>query len=272
MLTIGGMARLGQVSPRMLRHYDQLGLLSPERVDPVTGYRSYGISQLARLHRLVALRDLGFSLEQIGGVLDKDPQIDELRGMLALRRAQIEQTLDDEQARLRRVDAHLRALERNDEMKTQDIVMKTTDPLRVAALTAVASGFGEDNLGPVFARLGPQLFQYLARVGGQPGMCVAWYEEPVDDGSMSVHVGLDIADQDLAAVGEIEIVELPPIEVASVIHRGSMAGVEAVYEGVVRWIEESGLRLNGLSRELYLEWNDADPAANVTELQLPIAR
>jgi DNA-binding transcriptional MerR regulator len=69
MLNIGEFARLGQVSPRMLRHYDQLGLLVPERVDPDTGYRSYGVQQLGRLHQLLALRDLGFTLVQIGDLL-----------------------------------------------------------------------------------------------------------------------------------------------------------------------------------------------------------
>ena len=72
MLSIGEFARLGQVSPRMLRHYDQLGLLTPDSVDSWTGYRSYSVQQLGRLHRLVALRDLGFKLEQIGEMIDQE--------------------------------------------------------------------------------------------------------------------------------------------------------------------------------------------------------
>src|SRR5450631_4478491 len=72
MLNIGEFARLGQVSPRMLRHYDDLGLLQPSRVDPATGYRFYAVAQLSRLHRILALRDLGFSLDQISGLLDED--------------------------------------------------------------------------------------------------------------------------------------------------------------------------------------------------------
>src|SRR5450631_1315216 len=97
MLNIGEFARLGQVSPRMLRHYDDVGLLQPSRVDPATGYRSYAVAQLSRLHRLLALRDLGFSLDQISGLLDENPPPDQLRGMLRMRQAQIEQTVADEQ-------------------------------------------------------------------------------------------------------------------------------------------------------------------------------
>src|ERR1700736_2056480 len=107
MLNIGEFARLGQVSPRMLRHYDEIGLLKPGQVGVQTGYRHYDVAQLRRLHRLLALRDLGFTLEQIRSVLDDDPAVEQLRGMLQLRQAQIEQTVSEEQARLRRAEAHL---------------------------------------------------------------------------------------------------------------------------------------------------------------------
>src|SRR6266576_3091195 len=113
MLSIGEFAQLAQVSPRTLRHYNDLGLLVPSRVDAATGYRFYEVRQLARLHRILALRDLGFALEQIGPVVDGQPSVDELRGMLVLRRAQIESAVAEEQARLRRVEARLRFLERS---------------------------------------------------------------------------------------------------------------------------------------------------------------
>lgn len=86
----------------MLRHYDAAGLLEPEHVDPDNGCRGCGVSQLVRLHRLVALRDLGFTLEQFRPLLDDSVTVDERRGMLRLRRAQIEDTLSDEEDRLHR--------------------------------------------------------------------------------------------------------------------------------------------------------------------------
>jgi len=66
MLKIGDFARLGQVSVRMLRNYDELGLLTPAHIDQWTSYRSYTADQLARLNRIVALKGLGFSLEAVG--------------------------------------------------------------------------------------------------------------------------------------------------------------------------------------------------------------
>jgi DNA-binding transcriptional MerR regulator/effector-binding domain-containing protein len=266
MLTIGDFARFGQVSPRMLRHYDELGLLRPERVDPSTGYRFYGVAQLTRLHRLVALRDLGFGLEQIGGLLDGDLPVEELRGMLRIRRAQIEQSLTEEQARLRRVEARLRAIERSPDMKLQDVVLRPTQPLRVVEASDRAPGFG-DALRPVFERLWPRVAQHIDR----PGIPVAYYTDLADDGSVVLHAGFEVGEAKVDEGDGVRVVDLPVIEVASVVHRGSMSEIESVYEGLVRWIEDSGLRVDGLSRELYHELKPDDPAASVTELQMPIA-
>jgi DNA-binding transcriptional MerR regulator len=269
MLNIGEFARLGQVSPRMLRHYDQLRLLVPERVDPDSGYRSYGVQQLERLHRLLALRDLGFTLEQIRDLLDDDLDVEQLRGMLGLRHAELEQTVSEEQGRLRRVEAHLRAIEGSSSMEAKDVVIKQTEPLRVVEAREVAAGFGSENIGPIFMRVVPKLIAHLQRSGAEPGMLIGYYDDPADDGSVGVHVGYAIGEQDVTAGDGIEVVELPVTQVASVVHRGGMENVTPVYEALIRWIEDSGHRLAGYSRELYHEMTADGPS--VTELQVPIA-
>jgi DNA-binding transcriptional MerR regulator len=270
MLNIGEFARLGQVSPRMLRYYDQLGLLAPERVDPETGYRSYGVGQLARLHRLLALRDLGFKLDQISDLLDDEPPLEELRGMLRLRRAQLELAVANERARLHRVEAHLRAIEGSNAMNTQDIVIKRTQPLRVAEATGTATALDSQHIGPLFMELVPKLVGHIQGVGAQPGTMVGYYDEPNEDGSVGVHVAFEIGDQSVSVGDGIDIVDLPVVEVASVIHSGDMETVGSVYESLIRWIEDSGYRLAGYSRELYHEVGPEGP--NVTELQVPITR
>lgn len=254
----------------MLRHYDQLGLLRPERVDAETGYRSYGVHQLGRLHRLLALRDLGFTLEQIGGLLDGEPPLEQLRGMLRLRRAELEQTLADEQSRLRRIEAHPRAIEGSNTVKAQDVVIKHTQPLRVAEARGTAAGLDPKHIGPLFGQLAPKLIGHLQRAGAEPGTLVGYYDEPDDEGNVGVHVAYEIGEQAVPAGDGIEIAELPVIEVASVVHRGDMDNITPVYEALVRWIEDGGFSLAGYSRELYHEMGENGPT--VTELQMPIAK
>jgi DNA-binding transcriptional MerR regulator len=100
---------LGRVSVRMLRHYDATDLLKPAQVDHLSGYRFYAVEQLPRLNRILALKDLGPSLEQVGRLLDgEDPQASELPAMLAMRRADLYEELREGQERLARVEARLR--------------------------------------------------------------------------------------------------------------------------------------------------------------------
>ena len=70
--SIAQVARMSKVTSRTLRHYDEIGLLKPVRVDQFTGYRYYSVAQLPRLNRILALKDLGFSLDQIAVVLQEE--------------------------------------------------------------------------------------------------------------------------------------------------------------------------------------------------------
>ena len=103
MFKIGDFSRLSMVSVKALRFYDKLGMLKPERVDEFTGYRYYSTSQLARLNRILAMKDMGLSLEQIALLLDNEPTPDQIRGMLLLKQSELQQQIIDSQARLVRI-------------------------------------------------------------------------------------------------------------------------------------------------------------------------
>ncbi len=112
MYGIGTVARLAQVSVRTLRHYDDLGLLRPARVDPLTGYRYYTPDQVVRLlHRILVLRDLGVPLSQVGQLIDDDVTVEQLRGILPLRQAEARARLTAQTEQLRRVELRLAQLE-----------------------------------------------------------------------------------------------------------------------------------------------------------------
>ena len=156
-------------------------------------------------------------------------------------------------------------------MSSLDVAIKMTDPIRIAEASAVAPGFGHENLAPLFQRLVPEVLGDLGVAGVRPGIMIAWYEEPAEDGSVVLHVGFDIEDQTVSDTEHVRVEDLPSIRVASVIHRASMENIAAVYLALVGWIEDSGSRLAGRSRELYHEWDDEHPERSVTELQIPIA-
>lgn len=190
MFTIGDFARHGRVSVRMLRHYDAIGLLRPAHVDPATGYRSYRAGQLSRLNRIVALKDLGFTLDEVRTIVGDSVGPEELRGMLRLRRSELRSRLAADAARLGQVEARLRIIEQERTMPTDDIQVTALPAVRVAERTGLAAGFEPASIGPVITPLYAELIAALDRAGVTPtGPALARYED-APDGGVVVHAGL----------------------------------------------------------------------------------
>jgi DNA-binding transcriptional MerR regulator len=271
MFAIGDFARHGRVSVRMLRHYDALGLLRPASVDQVTGYRSYEARQLARLNRIVALKDLGLTLQQVQSVLDDKVSVEELRGMLRLRQAELESQIATDTARLAQVQARLQIIEREGAMPADDVQVKRIPEVRVAELTGTAASFEPGSISPVIQPLYEALAARLDRAGLTPtGPAIAYYEDSPDGEGVLVHATLPV-DADPGDERDFSIVDLPEIrQAATIVHRGSMDDVMATIQTLARWIDANGYRSAGYNRELYLECAD-DRAAWVTELQEPLA-
>ncbi len=275
MFSIGDFARLGRVSVRMLRHYDAIGLLPPASVDQASGYRFYHADQLRRLNRVIALKDLGFTLQQVKAILDDQVNVDELRGMLRLRRAQLEAQMTADAARLASVEARLRMIEQEGHMNTEDVVLKEVTPIRIAELTAIAASYGPEDIGPTISPLYLELFRRLQAASVAPdGPAIAYYEpEPGESGeSVVVHAGMPVtADPDPRY--EFTVVDLPAIRsAATIIHHGAMDDVLESLQTLARWIEDHGYRPVGYHREVYLDYHPDQAHKGVTELQVTVVR
>ena len=269
MIGIGDFARHGRVSVRMLRHYDAVGLLRPANVDRVTSYRSYEAGQLSRLNRIVALKELGFTLAQVQEMLDEKVGIAELRGMLRLRQAELQSQVANDTARLAQVRARLDTIEREGAMGIDEIVVKPIPAVRVAELRGVAASFEPQSIGPVIGPLYDELCRRLDAAGIVPtGPGIAYYTDG-SDGSVVVHAGLPVT-VERSAGQEFSIVDLPEIErAATIVHRGNMDRVLITMQTLAGWLEANGFRSAGYNRELYLAVGD-NPDDWVTELQEPL--
>jgi DNA-binding transcriptional MerR regulator len=272
MFSIGDFARLGRVSVRMLRHYDALGLLPPAQVDALTGYRSYDAAQLSRLNRIVALKDLGFTLQQVQSILDDKVSTDELRGMLRLRQADLQTQISVDTARLAQVEARLRIIESEGAMPVDDVQIKRIPAVRVAELAATAASFEPESITPVIGPLYERLFAQVHEAGLTPaGPHIAYYgHAPDDDSAVVVHAAVPVNAEPGGPHG-LTITDLPAIEqAATIVHRGPMDNVMASLQTLAHWIDGNGYRSVGFSREFYLQYGCGDPADWVTELQEPV--
>jgi DNA-binding transcriptional MerR regulator/effector-binding domain-containing protein len=271
MLTIGEFARFTGVSVRRLRHYDALGLLPPASVDPLTGYRHYTAGQFTRLHRLLALQDLGFTLEQMGPVLDAQVGAHEMRAMLLARRAEVTDAIAADRVRLERIEARLRLIEREIAMPDLQFEEKPLPATLLAQLTDEVDSVEE--IGP---RIGPMFGRLVGGVRGagvEPsGPNLAWYEgrgERTGIGA-AVPISEDARDR-VAGIEGVEVTTLPEVARAiTVVHLGAMDTIGETWQALEAEAERRGLRAVGTCREVYLEEPQDNPDAWVTELQQPV--
>ena len=274
MFSIGEFARLGGVSVRTLRHYDEIGLLRPASVDPGTGYRGYTAQQLGQLNRIMALKDLGLSLTQARRLLD-GITLDELRGMLLLRRAQLEHELEQHKNQLLGVEGRLRSIAREDAMPADDIVAKKIPAMGAVVIAGQAPAFGPENIVPVVNRLAEQFDQLgIHDRVKEAGPRLIFYE--YEDGeNVTVHLALPVTEApgELPAPAHYRV--LPQVEAAITVRSGPAASIfPMVYHDLARWIDERGCHAAGPGREVWVnEVHDiADVAQQVFEIQLPFIR
>jgi DNA-binding transcriptional MerR regulator len=275
MFSIGEFARLGGVSARTLRHYDEIGLLRPAAVDPFTGYRGYSAAQLGQLSRIIALKELGLSLPQVGRLLG-GITVDELRGMLALRRAELENELHQRQSQLLGIEARLRSIAREDDMPADDIVAKVIPAMGVVALASRAAGFGPGHVVPVVNQLEARFDQLgLYERVKEAGPRLIFYK-PEHGEDVTVFLALPVAEPPAELPAPARYLVLPEIEAAVAVRNGPAAAIfPMVYHDLVRWIEERGYTpVPGPGRDVWIHEIDdiADVDQQVFEVQLPFTR
>lgn len=271
MFAIGEFARHGRVSVRMLRHYDTIGLLQPVCVDPATGYRFYDAAQLSRLNQIVALKDLGFTLQQVASLLDEHVTAAELRGMLKLRQAELHEQMATDAARLAQVEARLLAIE-GETTEPAPVLVRRIAPVRVAEQIGTAAAYEPQFITPVIQPLYRSLARQLCQQGiAVTGPGLAYYEDAGDDtGAITVHAALPIAERPVGPP-DFLVVDLSEIPAAAtLIHRGSMDNVLPSIQALARWIDAGGYQSLGYAREVTLAHGDSRDDW-VTELQEPIA-
>ena len=273
MFKIGDFSKLCRVPTSMLRYYADLGLLEPAHTDKFTGYRYYNADQIPRLNRILALRDLGLSLEQIKTLLDENLPPEEIRGMLRLKQAEIEQRVQEEQSRLARVAARLRQIEQETHMPVLEVVVKHIETQHVLGLRETIP------VPPYLGKLMHEAFGAMNSNRIQPAQppIAIFHDEEFKPSDMDVELAIPVAESVnaillLADGRQLTAYDLPAIPLAAcVIHAASYDLFEETYALLGQWIADNGYRVVGPSREIYLTRSD-NPSGPITEIQWPVEK
>lgn len=265
-LKIGEFSRLSQVSVRMLRHYDKLHLIRPAHIDAESGYRYYTPEQLSELNRLLAFKDLGFSLDEIGRLTRGGLSTEQVAGMLQQRHAELQREMDEAYTRLRRVEARLAQVDKKGSaLPPYSVILKRVEPILAASVRAILPNYGDGHI--LWAEMHPFLRQRALPVA--PGHVYVYHDPEYRETGIDTELVVPVPKGTVGA-GAVSVRNVPGLErAAATIHRGEINDVHGAYNALGLWITANGYRICGANRLVVLHRGEAR-SEQVTEVLWPV--
>jgi DNA-binding transcriptional MerR regulator/effector-binding domain-containing protein len=279
MLRIGDFSKITKVTIRMLRHYDQIGLFKPACVDPISGYRAYSYEQMPQLSRIVFLRDLGFTIQEIKSMVDNHLSIEEMETKLLKRKQELEEEIKVAQLNLGVVTERLKAIQHEQAIPSNDVTVKSVAPITVASVRKTVPHVSE--MHEYCHVMYEQVYRDLERLHIEPaGPEVTFYHnESYSETDLDVEVSLIIrgSEEELRTLkgSSLTVRHLPAeSEVATMVYNGPYDGMELAIIELLKWIARHGWVTTGEMRELHLSGPTHPDGElverSIIEFQIPI--
>jgi DNA-binding transcriptional MerR regulator len=273
MFRVGEFSKIAQVSGRLLRYYDQIGLFQPERIDAQTGYRYYGARQLPELNRILALKEMGLTLDQIRRMLEGNISTDEMQGLLVMKKAQLEQTMREQFALIHYIESRIDQIDRAGELKDYAVVLKPglAQPFLAAREPAATPA----SLPAIARDIGRWLPEQVDRHAlGQ--FAILFYANPPEADSLDVALGFTVngpVPDELALPSgrRLTLQELPRAELmATTVHVGLPEVGHRGYAALGMWAEAHNYHFTNPTREVFIRLPRAGEDEVVAEIQVPV--
>ena len=274
MFRIGEFSQIARVSGRLLRYYDSIGLLRPQRIDPETGYRYYSAGQLERLNRILALKELGLSLDQVARMLDDKISAAEIRGMLALKKAELERSLAEEAARLRHIESRLTQIEQQGSLGDYDVVVKSSPATPVLAMRAIYLSF--DEVIAALREIATAVRTQVAATARENMVVVAHCD--FDDENLDLEIGVTLnravnKPVRLPSGAQLALTELPAsATLATIVRTGPLYQSHLAFGRLGVWMEANSYEIAGPCREVFLDMPFQIPGDPAVEIQFPVTK
>jgi DNA-binding transcriptional MerR regulator len=278
LLKIGEFSQLSQVTVKTLHHYSDLGLFMPAHIDPHNNYRYYNIDQLPTIHRIMALKEIGLSLEQIKKMLNEGLSTEEIRGMLRLKQSEINTQIRETERQMALIEFRLRMIDAEDKFPNLDVVIKRLEPLNVLSFF-VKKHHTRQKIGEIVQSAideGALEFTGVA-LDVYHGETILPLESPeIQDGQHEIMLGVSASQESitLPEIGELRARVEPEIETAATLMLYKDKSPE-VFERVTllhRWAIAHGYQLSGRVRYWHHRgpMETQNPEEYIIEVQLPV--
>ena len=268
MFKIGEFSKLTQVSVRMLRYYDETGLLKPAVIDQWTGYRMYSAEQIPVLNKILYLRDSGFQVAEIAAALHTESDAAMLE-YLDLKYDEIIGNIQAEQDKLKRIElAKSELLNGKNEMHF-NITIKSVPGYHVLSVRKTIPDYYAE--GGLWNELSEFARQHKIEISNDA--FTIYHDEDYREENVDVELCASVnkAGQD---TGSFKFRHTEPVPMmASTMVYGNFSNIAAAYTAFANWLDEnSRYKMKGKNRQIVHRgpWNEANPEKYLTEIQIPL--
>jgi len=268
MFKIGEFSKLTQVSIRMLRYYDEKGLLKPADTDKFTNYRLYTAEQIPELNRIVFLRDLGFNVSEIAVALDQ--WSDEfITSQLEDRRKDIEKSIKAEQDKLSKIELAKADIRRDKIAINYNVSIKSIPSYQVFSLRRVVPDYYAEG----------QLWKEMSAFVDANNIVVSsdtftiYHDMDYREKDVDIEICAPVARMGNNKNGFTYRNTNPVPIMACTMAYGPFEHIAGAYLAFAGWLQEHNTyKMAGQSRQIVHRgpWNEEIPEKYLTELQIPL--
>ncbi|PKM73209.1 MAG: MerR family transcriptional regulator [Firmicutes bacterium HGW-Firmicutes-16] len=237
MLKIGDFSKLSRISIRMLRHYNEIGLLTPACTDNFTSYRYYSEDQLPVAGRINALKDMGFGLSTIDEILRSYDKPQAIAKFLAIKQTEIQTEVVEANRRLLLLETAIERLRKDDNAMNYNVSLKILPERYVASVRKVIPAYDHEYI------LWNILMSETAHMKLQPadnscGLAI-FHDEGYKESDVDVEIQISVKGS-YADTENVVFKTIPVVEIASVTYKGSYEQLNAVNQSVATWVKDNG--------------------------------
>jgi DNA-binding transcriptional MerR regulator len=268
MLKIGDFSRLSRVSVRMLRYYDDAGLIKPEKIDKYTGYRYYSEAQLPTMWKINTLKDMGFGVAAIGEIMKCGDNPQEMERLLILHRAELEEEAKIIESRLKLLDTTIERMKKGDKMK-YNCVVKELPKRYVASVRQIIPRY--DSEGMLWHILFSETSAQKMKPIGLSSAILHDKEYKENDVDVEVQIEVEGTYHDTE---NVKFKNEPAQMVASITFKGAYDQFSQVYAQLASWVDSNGYCINGPMIDIYhvSPHETQNPMEFVTEVCCPVIK
>lgn len=268
MFKIGDFSKLSSISIRMLRHYDKVELLQPEKVDEQNGYRYYSAAQLKKVNQIQTLKDMGFNIAAIKEIVESE-NIEVIKSQFVNRSAQIKEDMHNLQKQLRFLEDLLKTMREDFVEMNYHVSLKEIPERKVASVRKVIRSYNCE--GDLWSILMQEINVKNISIANPSYSIATFHDQEYKENDVDVEIQINILGEH-ENTKDVNFKKIDPSCVASITVNGSYEQMTAVNEAAAKWIETEGYELAGPMFNIYhvSPAMESNPNKWVTEVCYPI--